>query len=654
MIASVDRPALRLLASVVLTTALMATSMLARADSNYPSEMPKDFKPRTESFDYVKREEMIPMRDGVKLKTFILIPKGASKAPILLDRTPYNAAKRVMRSNSAHMASAALQMNETAVEAGYIIAVQDVRGKYGSEGDYVMTRPLRGPLNPTANDHSTDTYDTIDWLVKNIPESNGRVGTIGGSYDGYTAVMSTVNPHPALKVAVPFAPMVDGWMGDDWFHNGAFRQDGSLQYIYDQEATRANDTTWWSDTRDTYEVFLRAGSAGALAKTRGLDDLGYWRQLVAHTAYDGFWQGQALDKLLARNPPKVPMLIVSGLFDQEDIYGGAALYQALAASDPQGERVHWVLGPWNHGQARNEGRGIGAITFEGDTAGWFRRTVMQPFLDYYLKGGPKPDTPRVLVYETGADQWHRYDGWPRACATGCPAKSRPLYLLPKGKLGFDPPGATKGPEARYDEYVSDPAKPVPYRLQPTLDVEAPDSTWGEWLVDDQRFAASRTDVLVYQTEPLQQPLRVAGQPYAHLSASTSGSDSDWVVKIIDVWPDETPNHSQLAGYQQMLSADVFRGRYRQDFANPQPIESNQVLPYTIRLPNVSHTFLPGHRIMVQIQSTWFPLYDRNPQKYVANIMLAQPADYTKATQRIWHTGSNPSSIDFPVIDPQSH
>ncbi|MBV8805318.1 MAG: CocE/NonD family hydrolase [Sinobacteraceae bacterium] len=638
------RPLLFLLAAT-------ASAALAQAGTvGLPSEMPPSFKARTESFDYTKREEMIPMHDGVKLKTFILIPKGASKAPILLTRTPYNAAERVLRFNSAHLSSAVPQMDETAVAAGYIIVYQDVRGKYGSEGDYVMTRPLKGPLNPTDNDHATDTYDTIDWLVKNIPESNGRVGTIGGSYEGYTAVMSTVHAHPALKVAVPFAPMVDGWMGDDWFHNGAFREDGALQYVYDQEATRRNEVMWWSDTRDTYEVFLRAGSAGALAKARGLEDLGYWRELSTHTAYDTFWQEQAVDKLLAKDPPKVPMLIVSGLFDQEDIYGGPALYRALAPTDPGGERVHLVLGPWNHGGGRREGRSLGPILFEGDTATWFRRAVMQPFLDYYLKDGPKPDTPRVLVYETGADKWHRYDGWPRACTSGCPEKSRPLYLLAQGRLGFDPPAASRTAQDRYDEYVSDPAKPVPYRLQPTLDSDAPDSTWGEWLVDDQRFASSRTDVLVYQTDPLQEPLRVAGQPFAHLSASTSGTDSDWVVKIIDVWPDEVPDHMQLGGYQQMLSADVLRGRYREDPANPRPLEPNKALAYTIRLPNVSHTFLPGHRIMVQIQSTWFPLYDRNPQKFVPNIMFASPEDYTKATQRIWHAPGSASSIDFPVVE----
>jgi putative CocE/NonD family hydrolase len=614
--------------------------------SSLPSDTPAAFKPKTDAFDYVKREEMIPMRDGVKLKTFILVPRGASHAPMLLTRTPYNASKRVLRFDSPHLSAAVPQMDDTAVAAGYIIVFQDVRGKYGSEGDYVMTRPLKGPLNPTEVDHATDTYDTIEWLVNNVPESNGRVGIIGGSYEGYTALMSTVHPHPALKVSVPFAPMVDGWIGDDWFHNGAFRQDGSLDYVYDQEGTRKGDEEWWSGTRDTYEEYLRAGSAGAMATSRGLEQLGFWRDLVEHPAYDAFWQDQAVDRLLAKEPLQVPMLIVSGLFDQEDIYGGPAVFKALAGKDPRGEKVHLVLGPWSHGQGRREGRGIGAIQFAGDTATWFRRSVMQPFLDFYLKDGPKPDTPRVLVYETGADVWHGYDGWPRSCEQGCPQPARSLYFLPGGKLGFTAPPAAKD---GYDEYVSDPAKPVPYRQRPTLISSAPDSTWGEWLVDDQRHAASRPDVLVYETEPLTEPLRVAGEPIARLFASTSGTDSDWVVKLIDVWPGEVPDSPRLGGYQQMLSADILRGRYREDPASARPLAPNKALAYRLRLPNVSHTFLPGHRIMVQVQSSWFPLYDRNPQKFVPNIMTAAPGDYVKATQRIWHTAGQASAIELPVI-----
>jgi hypothetical protein len=626
---------------VVACAMLCLSRSFAEGVSNFPSDTPKTFNSRTNTFEFVKREEMIPMRDGVKLKTFILIPKGAKGAPMLLTRTPYNASSRVSRFNSPHLAAAVPQMDDTAVAAGYIIVFQDIRGKYGSEGDYVMTRPLRGPLNPTKVDHATDTYDTIDWLVKHVPESNGRVGTIGGSYEGFTTVMSTVHPHPALKAAVPFSPMIDGWMGDDWFHNGAFREEGTLDYVYAQEATRSNDKSWWTGQHDIYDEFLRAGSAGALADSRGLDQLGFWRDIAKHPAYDSFWSGQAVDKLLAKEPLKVPMLIVSGLFDQEDIYGGPALYKALASKDPSGKIVHLVLGPWNHGQGRREGRGIGEIQFEGDTATWFRRTVMQPFLDHYLKDAPDPETPRVLVYETGADQWHRYDSWPRSCAEGCPDKSRNLYLLPGGALEFDAPPSSA---SNYDEYISDPAKPVPYRARPIQEL-----AWGDWLVDDQRNAACRPDVLVYETEPLQDPLRIAGEPIARLFASTSGTDSDWVVKIIDVWPDEVPDNPKMGGYQQMLSADILRGRYRQDPAHPQPVESNKVLPYRLRLPNVCHMFLPGHRIMVQIQSTWFPLYDRNPQTYVSNIMYAKPANFIKATQRIWHTPEDASLIELPVI-----
>ncbi len=639
----------RLSLPAILTVWLLSVGGSAHAElpaAALPSDTPVIFAPVLGEFDYTRREVMVPMRDGVRLKTFILVPKGASNAPMLLQRTPYDADGRTRRFESPHLLAAVPHMDDTAVAAGYIIVVQDVRGKHGSEGDYVMARPLAGPLNPSGIDHSTDSYDTIEWLVRNVSESNGRVATIGGSYDGYTAVMSTVRPHPALKAAVAFSPMIDGWIGDDWFHNGAFRQDGTLAYIYDQEATRKGDHKWWSGSYDTYDAYLRAGSAGAMAASRGLEQLGFWRALAAHPAYDSYWQDQAVDRLLANEPLTVPMLIVSGLFDQEDIYGGPALFKVLAPKDPRGEFVHLVLGPWNHGQGRREGRGIGAIQFEGDTAAWFRSHVMQPFLDHYLKDAPQPATPRVLVYETGANEWRRYDSWPRACLEGCARRSRLLYLLPGGRLGFDRPGPRDAP---YDEYLSDPAKPVPYRERPTLANGSPDSTWGEWLVDDQRQAASRPDVLVYATEPLAQPLRIAGEPIARLLASTSGSDSDWVVKIIDVWPDEVPERPKLGGYQQLLSADIFRGRYRADPAVPHALEPNKALPYTIRLPNASHTFLPGHRLMVQIQSSWFPLYDRNPQSYVPNIMFAPPASFVRATQRIWRTRDAASAIELPVV-----
>jgi len=611
-----------------------------------PAPVDPGARARAAESDFEKREAMIPMRDGVRLKTFILVPKDARGAPMLLDRTPYNASARVSRFESPHLAAVVPQMLDTAVAAGYIVVYQDVRGKYGSEGDYVMTRPLSGPYNPAPTDHATDTFDTIDWLVKNVPESNGRVGTIGGSYEGFTALMSVIRPHPALKVAVPFAPMVDGWMGDDWFHQGAFRQDGALEYTYEQEATRKNEAKWWSGVYDTYDFYLRAGNAGNLAKRRGLDGLEFWRALVTHASYDDYWQSQAMDQVLAKEPMTVPMMIVSGLFDQEDIYGGPALFRALGPKDPEGKLIHLVLGPWNHGGSRRDGREIGPIRFAGDTGTWFRRNVMQPFLDHYLKDAPMPDTPRVLAYETGANAWHGYDDWPRSCDSDCAAKSRRIYLQPDGALSFEPPAAS---EEAFDEYVSDPAKPVPYRNRPTLSSGAEASTWGEWLMDDQRQAASRPDVLVYQTAPLTAPLRLAGEPWAHLFASTTGSDADFVVKLIDVWPDEYPDDPKMGGYQQMIAADIFRGRYRENFAEPKPIAPGKVLNYRIRLPQASHTFLPGHRVMVQIQSSWFPLYDRNPQTFVPNIMFAPPESYVKATHRIWRTADQASSIELPVV-----
>lgn len=636
--------------AVIASALILAVARPATAEDAAPppgSEIPASFTPKTDSFDFDRRDVMVAMRDGVKLRTIVLVPKGAKDAPILLARTPYDAGERLARAKSPHLAAVVPQMMDTAVEAGYIVAYQDVRGKHGSEGDYVMNRPLRGPLNATSTDHATDTYDTIEWLVRNIPESNGHVATIGGSYEGFTVLMSTIRPHPALKAAVPFAPMVDGWMGDDWFHNGAFRAEGALEFTYNQQATRGSSEKWWSDSYDTYDAWLRGGSAADVAASRGLEQTGFWRQLAAHPAYDAWWQEQAMDRVLAKEPLTVPMLVVGGLFDQEDIYGAPALYKALAPKDADGRIVHLVLGPWNHGQSRREGRSLGPVQFEGDTAGWFRREVMQPFLDHYLKGAPDPGTPRVLVYETGANAWRRYPDWPRSCAAVCAAKSRDLYFQARGGLAFTLPDDAR---VAFDEYISDPAKPVPYRLRPTLSNSVPENTWGEWLMDDQRNAASRTDVLVYESEPLNEPLRVAGEPWARLYASTTGSDADWVVKLIDVWPSEYPPNAKLGGYQQMVSADILRGRYREDFANPKPIEAGKVLEYRVRLPHVSHTFQPGHRIMVQVQSSWFPLYDRNPQSFVPNIMFAPPESYVKATHRVFRTPAQASAIELPVID----
>jgi uncharacterized protein len=620
------------------------------ASSDLPSETPATFTPVTTSFDYVKRDVMIPMRDGVKLHTVIVLPKGAKNSPILLTRTPYNATAQTSQASSAHLGpilSGYDNATEVIVEGGYIRVVQDVRGKYGSEGDYVMTRPLHGPLNPTPVDHSTDTYDTIDWLVKNVPESNRRVGILGISYDGFTTLMALVNPHPALKVAVPMNPMVDGWMGDDWFHNGAFREQ-NMAYIDVQEATRGSEEKWWTNHFDDYDVFMEAVSAGDLGRRHGLEQVGFWRKLLDHPSYDSWWQEQAMDRILAAQPLKVPTMLVDSLWDQEDIYGAPAAYKALKAKDANADKLFLVLGPWHHGQEIGDGSSLGAIKFNSDTGLYFRQEILRPFLDRYLKdGSPKADIAPVTAFETGTNIWRRLPTWPAGCATGCKLHPTPFYLGASLKLSFAEP---KSNDAAFDEYVSDPAKPVPFRARPSQPIGYGNGlTWPRWLVDDQRESSGRPDVLVFTSDVLAAPLKISGQPVANLVASTSGTDSDWVVKVIDVYPDEVAGDAAMGGYQLMISADIFRGRYRESLETAKPIASGQPLLYRFNLPTANHVFLPGHRIMVQIQSSWFPLYDRNPQTFVPNIFWAKPDDYRKATQRVYHAPGQASFIELPVV-----
>jgi putative CocE/NonD family hydrolase len=630
--------------AALLVALLCCVAPLSAQTPTLPNETPDKFEPTNAGFDYTRREVMIPMRDGVRLHTVILVPKGAQNAPILLTRTPYDATALTTHAESSHLASA-LQGYDNAtdviVEGGYIRVVQDIRGKYGSEGEYVMNRPLHGTQNPTMVDHSTDTYDTIDWLVKNIPESNGRVGILGISYDGFLPLMALVNPHPALKVSVPMNPMVDGWRGDDWFHNGAFRQQ-NMAYIYDQEATRKNDLKWWTSNYDPYDQFMEAGSAGELGRRRGLEQVGFWRKLLEHPTYDAFWQDQAMDKILAAQPLKVPVMLVDSLWDQEDIYGAIAVYKAIEPKDANNDKVFLVLGPWHHGQEIREGSSLGAIKFNSDTALTFRRDILRPFLDHYLKtDAPKMDVAPVNAFETGTNTWRRLPAWPAGCANGCAIRPTPLYLSAGLKLGY---AAPKAGDAPFDEYVSDPSKPVPYRARP-ID----DSSWSRWLADDQREASGRPDVAVFVSDTLTAPVKISGEPVANLVASTSGTDSDWVVKLIDLYPDEVAAQPAMGGYQLMISADIIRGRYRESFETPKALAPDKPLLYRFALPTANHVFLPGHRIMVQVQSSWFPLYDRNPQTFVPNIFWAKPGDYRKATQRIYHAPGEASFIELPVV-----
>jgi uncharacterized protein len=650
-----------IISRVLVVLSFWLTCVIAGAQTqsqypNYPSETPDHFQPATGSFDYERRTVMIPMRDGVKLHTVIMVAKGAKNAPILLTRTPYDADTLTENSHSSHLASALWgydNATEVIIEGGYIRVVQDIRGRHKSEGDYVMNRPLHGPLNPTPVDHSTDTYDTIEWLVKNIPESNGKVGILGISYDGFLPLMALINPHPALKVSVPMNPMVDGWMGDDWFHNGAFRE-ANMPYIYEQQATRdsgfgGSEARWWTDHFDDYDVFMQSVSAGQLGKLHGMEQLGFWNKLVAHPSYDEFWRDQALDKILAGQPLKVPVMLVHSLWDQEDIYGAMAVYKAIKPKDTNNDKVFLVIGPWHHGQEIEDGSTLGALDFKGDTGLYFRQHILRPFLDRYLKeDSPKSDVPPVSAFDTGTNEWRKLQSWPAGCAEGCSIESTHAYLNSGSKLSFSAP---KPGDGQFDEYVSDPAKPVPYRKRPIQPMGYGNGlTWAEWLVDDQREQSGRTDVLSFSSNVLTAPLKISGQPIVNLLASTSGTDSDWVIKVIDVYPDEVAGDRPMGGYQLMVSADIFRGRYRESLENPKPIEAGKPLLYKWSLPTANHVFLPGHRIMVQVQSSWFPLYDRNPQTFVPNIFWAKPEDYRKATQRIYHSVDQASFVDLPVVE----
>ena len=602
-------------------------------------DSPQHFAPARTNFEYVRREVHIAMRDGVKLYAVLIIPNVPGKYPIMLDRTPYSADKATGGRGLGPLAENILSpLSADLFHAGYIIAFEDVRGKYRSEGDYVMNRPLRGPLNPTRVDHSTDTWDTIDWLVKNVPESNGRVGTIGTSYDGFTTLMSLVNPHPALKAAVPINPMVDTWKGDDWFHNGAFREE-MIGYIYSQTGTKSSVKDWFSASYDDYDTYLRYGSAGNYGDAMGMEQLPFWHRLIEHPANDEYWQDQAVDKILAEKPLSVPTLLVDSEWDQEDIYGAPAVFNAVKSSP----NAHLALGPWHHGQVNTSGYSLGPFDWGSDTSKWFRERVMIPFLNQYLKDGPAANTARVTAFEVGTNHWKRLDDWPQACASACPASLTPLYLAPTGRLSFEAPGGET-----FDSYVSDPARPVSYRQRPNIPPYSQGSTWRQWLVDDQRFAEARPDVLTYSSEPLRAPLHLAGTPLAHLVASTSGTDSDWVVKLIDVYPPPNPGKPELGGYELPIAMDVIRGRYRNDPAHPSAVPANQPITYEFALPGVDYVIEPGHRLMVQVQSSWFPLYDRNPQTFVPNIFFAKPGDYRAANQHVF-SGAKASWVGLPLV-----
>jgi putative CocE/NonD family hydrolase len=593
------------------------------------------------SADYIRREAMVPMRDGVKLYTAIVMKKGTGNAPILLSRTPYDAHKSVHRVASQRIVDILEVMDAEFAEDGYIRVYQDIRGLHRSEGAWVLNRPLTGPVNDTGIDESTDAYDTIEWLVKNVPESNGKVGIIGSSYLGFTTLMAGINPHPALKAAVPQSPMVDGWMGDDWFHNGAFRLN-SLDYAVNLSTDKARGGGEFAlGGGDDYTRYLEAGSAADYAKLLGITHYPGVRKFLENPAYTEFWSLQAVDKWLAAAELKVPTMIVVGQWDQEDSYGAPAVYRALEPKDRKNDMVSLVIGPWRHSGVNHYGYDLGALTFTGDTAREWRAQYLKPFFDHWLKGAPDPRTPPVLTYATGVNQWQISERWPM----GTP---KAIYLAAGGAATFEKP-----PAAGREEYVSDPAKPVPFIPRPIDMGDA--NQWKPWLIRDQRFVTDRPDVASWKSTPLAKAVHIMGAPEVELFASTTGTDSDWVVKLIDVYPNDVPEIASqgakpgMAGYELAVGIEIFRGRYLKSFAVPAPLKANKVERYKFALPHVDHVFLPGHRIMVQVQSTLFPLYDRNPQTYVENIMYAKPGDYRKATQSVWFGGTNASAVWLPVV-----
>ncbi|MFL6768795.1 MAG: CocE/NonD family hydrolase [Sphingomicrobium sp.] len=626
-------------AASILPLLLIAAAPPERVSPMTPDVVPSYEQVRPEA-DYIKRVAMVPMRDGVKLYTVIVMMKGAANAPILLSRTPYDAKGSVARNPSQRINDILPVMDADFVHDNYIRVYQDIRGLHHSEGDFVMNRPIVGPLNNSGIDESTDAYDTIGWLVKNVPESNGNVGIMGSSYLGFTSLAAEINPHPALKASVPESPMVDGWMGDDWFHNGAFRT-SSFDYAVSQSTAKAEGDGLAKGTGDDYTRYLQAGSMGDYARQLGIEHYPFVQKLMQNPAYTQFWSGQAVDQWMAAHPLTVPTMLEVGQWDQEDSYGAPAVYRALKEKYEGSGLLHLVIGPWRHSGANHYGYDLGALTFTGDTAEEWRLKWVKPFLDHYLKGAPDPHTPNVLTYATGVNRWEESPRWPMGTPT-------PLYLTGGMGMSFTKPAA-----AGQDEYVSDPSKPVPFIPRP-IDMGASDQ-WKPWLVRDQRFVSDRPDVLVYTGEVLDRPVHIMGAPQVELFASTSGSDSDWVVKLVDVYPNDTPEGADqgarpsMAGYELPVGIEIFRGRYVDSFARPRALKAGKIEHYRFALPNVDHVFLPGHRIMVQVQSSLFPLYDRNPQTFVPNIFYARAGDYRPATQGIYRGGAAASAILLPIV-----
>jgi uncharacterized protein len=586
---------------------------------------------------YTKQDAMIPMRDGVKLHTEIYAPKNATgPLPFLITRTPYGTA------DDKNGYSGLFNIYQEMIPEGYIFVMQDIRGRYGSEGKFVMQRPPRDRSNPNSIDEGTDTYDTIDWLIKNVLNNNGRAGLLGISYGGWLTAMALLEPHPALKAVSEQASPADMFLGDDFHHNGAFRLSYGFEYAAMMETGKTN-FLFQFDKYDLFEWYLALGPLSNVDKDYLHGELPTWEDFVNHPNYDSFWKKQAFYPYLKDLHLSVPDLNVAGWWDQEDFYGPVKIYETLERNDTN-HYNYLIVGPWNHGGwARSDGESLGRIQFGTPTSKEFRADVQAKWFAYWLKDKGELPFKKVRTFETGANRWQDYDAWP-------PKENvteKKLYFGPDKSLSFDAPTAT-GAEA-FDSYISDPAHPVPYRHRPIEETYGPGSHWYTWLVEDQRFVDTRLDTVNWSTGPLDQDVCVAGDIVAHLYASTTGTDSDWIAKLIDVYPEKYEPEPSMGGYELMIADEVFRGRFRNSFERPEPITPGKVTPYTIDLHTNDHCFLKGHRIMVQVQSTWFPIIDRNPQKFVPNIFKATASDYIKATQRIYRSKEYPSNVEVPVV-----
>ena len=592
---------------------------------------------------YSKFEYMVPMRDGVELFTAVYVPNDATEAtyPILMIRTPYSSGPY-----GADEYREYLGPTDVYAKKNFIFVYQDVRGKFMSGGEFVNMRPIVENKRGTAVDESTDTYDTIEWLVRNVPRNNGKVGLWGVSYPGFYASAGMIDSHPALKAVSPQAPIAD-WFFDDMHRNGAFNPQLSFMFFSSFGQPREGRTTEWPSKRfdmgskDAYRFFLELGSLRTLNERYLKGEIPFWNDVVAHPDYDEFWQSRNI--LPRLDGIEAAVLVVGGWYDTEDLYGPLRTYEAVERMNPGIFNV-LVMGPWSHGAwSRNEGRKLGEADFGFATSEYFLENIELPFFEYFLKGDGAPPRGEANMFETGANRWRRFDAWPPRNVD-----RRRLFLHPGGELGFDPPSADGGS----DSFVSDPAKPVPYTAENT-------ARWArDYMTEDQRFAARRPDVLVYESEPLEEDLTVAGPMMAELRVATTGTDADWIVKVIDVYPAREPGYTteerdrdeeDLGNLQRLVRAGVIRGRFRESFETPEPFVPGEVTPVEFELYDVLHTFKRGHRIMVQIQSTWFPFIDRNPQKFVPNIFEAEDEDFVKAEHTVHHSEEHPSALTISVL-----